>query len=311
MLPAVFALLLVRSAAAMDQGIYPELNQGVAAVVPTWQVAAGQTWLRLDTKHKLLTLYQGDAALAAYRLQDTAAVPTMAPVSAQALLPLLASEEATELRSRITETTQVLVAAPPPSEDQDHDGIVNALDVLYGAKKLCLNKAAYVSNYRTLKYPGGDVPRTEGVCTDTLVRALRNAGWDAQRGVHVDALKNPGRYPLEKKAPDANIDHRRIRMLLPWFRQVLVAIPEGQPLRPGDILLFDTFPSKAGPDHAGIVSDRLGSSEQPLIINNWTDGYVEQEMDILPLVPVTHRFRVPGFVSGAVTSARGLPPLRP
>ena len=36
MLPAVFALLLVRSAAAMDQGIYPELNQGVAAVVPTW-----------------------------------------------------------------------------------------------------------------------------------------------------------------------------------------------------------------------------------------------------------------------------------
>ena len=56
----------------------------------------------------------------------------------------------------------------------------------------CENKAAYVSNYRQLSYPGGDdVPRTEGVCTDTLVRALRNAGWDLQSGIHEDAARKP------------------------------------------------------------------------------------------------------------------------
>jgi hypothetical protein len=131
------------------------------------------------------------------------------------------------------------------------------------------------------------------VCTDTLVRALRNAGWDLQRGVHEDALKKPRLYPLEGKAPDANIDHRRIRMLLPWFRQNFVEVPAGEPYQPGDILLLDTFPSKPGADHAGIVSDRLGRSGLPLVINNWTDGYVEQEMDLLHFVPVMYRFRVP------------------
>ena len=29
------------------------------------------------------------------------------------------------------------------------------------------------------------------------------------------------------------------------------------------------------------------------IVNNWTDGYVEGEMDLLPAVPILYRFRVP------------------
>jgi uncharacterized protein YijF (DUF1287 family) len=55
---------------------------------------------------------------------------------------------------------------------------------------------------------------------------------------------------------------------------------------------MDTFPSKSGPDHIGIVSDTIGESGHPLVINNWTDGYHTQEMDLLGFVPVTHRFRV-------------------
>jgi hypothetical protein len=42
----------------------------------------------------------------------------------------------------------------------------------------------------------------------------------------------------------------------------------------------------------GIVSDRRGESGLWLVINNWTDGTVESEMDLLPFVPVTARFRV-------------------
>jgi uncharacterized protein YijF (DUF1287 family) len=218
------------------------------------------------------------------------------------VLAQLQPEDAAELRGRIPSAPRIEVSVPSSAEDQDGDGLVNTLDVLVGAKRLCLNKAAYVARYVPMKYPGGDVPRTEGVCTDTLVRALRNAGWDMQKGVHEDALKKPRLYPLEKAA-DANIDHRRIRMLLPWFNQFFVKVAPGEPYLPGDLLLFDTFPNKPGPDHAGIVSDRLGPSGKPLVINNWTDGFHEEEMDLLGFVPVTHRFRVP-------SGRKPLPPLR-
>ena len=77
--------------------------------------------------------------------------------------------------------------------------------------------------------------------------ALRNAGWDLQREIHEDALRKPKLYPLEGKAPDANIDHRRIRMMLPWFNQNLVKVAADAPYLPGDIVLFDTFPTKPAP----------------------------------------------------------------
>ncbi len=89
-------------------------------------------------------------------------------------------------------------------------------------------------------------------------------------------------------------------------------MPADAPYLPGDLLLFDTFPNKPGPDHAGIVSDRLGPSGLPLVVNNWTDGYVEQEMDLLRSVPVTHRFRVPMQPQKTTQVApTTTPPLRP
>lgn len=280
---------------AIDRGIYPDLASQAQISAPNWPVAQGDGWLRVDLAHRLVTLYRGDVALVAYPLATAPieASPASATTPASEVLLWLADGDRADLQGRLTATTRVQFAAPSAREDHDGDGLVNTLDVLIGAKKLCLNKASYVSNYRLLRYPGGDVPRTEGVCTDTLVRALRNAGWDLQREIHEDAQKKPQLYPLGGKAPDANIDHRRIRMMLPWFNQNLVKVAADAPYLPGDIVLFDTFPNKAGPDHAGIVSDRLGPSGLPLVVNNWTDGYVEQEMDLLGWVPVTHRFRVP------------------
>jgi uncharacterized protein YijF (DUF1287 family) len=134
------------------------------------------------------------------------------------------------------------------------------------------------------------------VCTDVIVRALRNAGIDLQREVHEDIARAPRSYPMVKRA-DSNIDHRRVKTILPWFRRHFTAHATDprattDPYRPGDIVFFDTFPSKSGPDHVGIVSDRRGESGLWLVINNWTDGTVESEMDLLPFVPVTDRFRV-------------------
>jgi uncharacterized protein YijF (DUF1287 family) len=280
---------------SLDQGIFPDLAQQAQISVPNWPVSPGDAWLRVDLQHRLVTLYKGDVALTAYPLFGAPSqTGPAAPGNGTAdVLRWLTDADRADLGGRLTQGSRVQFASPSAREDHDGDGLVNTLDVLLGAKKLCLNKASYVSNYRALRYPGGDVPRSEGVCTDTLVRALRNAGWDLQREIHEDAQKKPKLYPLGGKAPDANIDHRRIRMMLPWFHQNLIKVAADAPYLPGDIVLFDTFPSKAGPDHAGIVSDRLGPSGLPLVVNNWTDGYVEQEMDLLSWVPVTHRFRVP------------------
>lgn len=291
----------------LDRGIYPDLASQAAIQAPDWSPADGESWLRVDLSHRVATLYQGVFPLTAYPLPGLLSQATPGPAQLATILPWLGEADRADLQKRQSPSVRIVFGAPGPSEDRDGDGLVNSLDVLLGAKKLCLNKAAYVSNYRALRYPGGDVPRTEGVCTDTLVRALRNAGWDLQREIHEDASKKPQLYPLSGKAPDANIDHRRIRMMLPWFNQNFTKVPDSAPYLPGDLVLFDTFPNKAGPDHAGIVSDRLGPSGLPLVVNNWTDGYVEQEMDLLGWVPVTHRFRVPLQPSAAQAQR---PPLR-
>ena len=96
-----------------------------------------------------------------------------------------------------------------------------------------------------MTYPGGDVPRTEGVCTDTVIRALRNAGLDLQREVHEDILRAPSAYPMVEKV-DASINHRRVRTLLPWFVRHWTTLPRGAKYLPGDVVFFDTFPQRDG-----------------------------------------------------------------
>lgn len=191
----------------------------------------------------------------------------------------------------------VKAGATPARHDRDRDGIPDTLDVLMGAHKTRLNAAAYTEGYVTMKYPMGDVPREMGVCTDVVIRALRNAGLDLQAAVHEDIKRAPRAYPMVKGKGSASIDHRRVKTILPWFerhmdeRTAKLDDP-ADPLRPGDIVFMDTFPSRSGPDHIGIVSDRIGDDGLPVIINNWTNGTVTAEMELLGWVPITHRFRM-------------------
>jgi hypothetical protein len=184
------------------------------------------------------------------------------------------------------------------ARDADRDGIPDPLDVLIGAKKTALNADAYTEGYITMKFPMGDVPRAIGVCTDVIVRAVRNAGIDLQKALHDDILRARRAYPMIKGAPDPQIDHRRVATLLPYFlrhweKHTAKIDDPKDPLRPGDVLFMDTFPSRSGPDHVGIVSDTIGPAGLPMIINNWTNGTVTAEMDLLTFVPVLHRFRLP------------------
>jgi uncharacterized protein YijF (DUF1287 family) len=136
------------------------------------------------------------------------------------------------------------------------------------------------------------------VCTDVVIRAVRNAGIDIQSELHDDIRRAPAAYPMVKGMGDPNIDQRRVGTLLPYFlrhweRHSARLDDPADPLRPGDVIFMDTFPSRSGPDHVGIVSDSVDGHGLPLVINNWTDGMVTAEMDVLTFVPVLYRFRLP------------------
>jgi uncharacterized protein YijF (DUF1287 family) len=271
-----------------DRGVFGEFDArvGLAPRAPRGEIEA-----TLDERRGLLVVYAGGVAHKAYPLGGDAtlelagAAVRLRAADAAEVAPLLAARPVTVLGAR----------GVVRGGDRDGDGIPDALDILLGARKVALNGARYEGGYLRLRFPGGDVPRDIGVCTDVIVRALRNAGIDLQAELHADIARAPRAYPMVKRR-DPNIDHRRVKTVVPWFRRHLPRKgvdprDAADPFLPGDIVFFDTFPSKPGPDHVGIVSDRVGPSGLPLVVNNWTDGFHESEMDLLSFVPVTDRFR--------------------
>jgi len=202
-----------------------------------------------------------------------------------------------ELYRHVGLSTPVVIRAKSTGlPDRDRDAIPDAVDVLMGAKKLVHNRARYKGSYVRLRYPMGDVSPKIGVCTDVIVRALRNAGFDLQQLMHRHIKAHRRLYRWIKR-PDRNIDHRRVRDMLVYFRHHFRLLARSvkrtsrRTLMPGDVVFMDTLP-KHGPDHVGIISDRLGKSGFPLVINNWTNGYHTSEMDLLATIPVTHHFRL-------------------
>ncbi|OWQ92657.1 DUF1287 domain-containing protein [Sphingopyxis witflariensis] len=139
---------------------------------------------------------------------------------------------------------------------------------------------AYDPAYSVLAFPGGDVPRAKGVCTDVLIRAFRDAmGIDLQALVNADMRANFGAYPKNwgLRRPDRNIDHRRVPNLAAyWKRQgaALAVTSDAADWRPGDV-----FTSLVGGrlPHTGIVSDRKSAAGVPLVIHNIGAGAREED----------------------------------
>lgn len=270
-----------------DKGLWSDLDNQVQLALPA--LTPDRFTAMIDAKRALLVLSIDGFPRKAYPLDGTATL-----VVGSHELALRAGDKAELAPLLVTKAITLGIA----TKDADADGIPDPLDILVGAKKTVLNADDYTEGYVTMNYPMGDVPRTMGVCTDVIIRAVRNAGVDLQKALHEDIARAPKAYPMVKGNGNAHIDHRRVQTLLPYFKRHWEAHTAAlddphDPLRPGDIIFMDTFPSRSGPDHIGILSDRVNDSGQPLVINNWTNGTTTAEMDLLTFVPVLHRFRLP------------------
>ncbi len=151
----------------------------------------------------------------------------------------------------------------------------------------------YDPSYVRLAFPGGDLPRARGVCTDVVIRALRDAwGVDLQLAINRDMKAAFTEYPplWGLARPDRNIDHRRVPNLATLFTRLGAALPltdEPAPYLPGDIVTW-TLPGNLA--HMGIVSNRLTPEGTPLILHNIGAG--AQEEDILFAYPMTGHYRI-------------------
>jgi uncharacterized protein len=99
----------------------------------------------------------------------------------------------------------------------------------------------YDPAYVALKYPGGDVPVSTGVCTDVIVRAYRQIGVDLQQLIHEDMQRNFAVYPKlwGLKQPDKNIDHRRVANMMTFFERRGASLPINSEYLPGDLVTYD------------------------------------------------------------------------
>lgn len=267
-----------------DRGVFPDLDPRVRTRIAPWLPRAPAA-LHDDPARGLTTLYLDGLPVKVYALEGGR----------------LADGDRRELERALGRLPERTRRPARRAEDADRDGIPDPVDVLRGAHKTVLNGATYREGYQVIAYPGGDVPRDRGVCTDVVVRALRNAGIDLQPAVYRDMRAHPARYGLrDGRRPNRNIEHRRVRRLIRYFLAHHAPLPttfdpeaRGRDAwLPGDIVFMDTFPSRAGPDHVGLVADRADAEGRPLIVNNWTVGYTTREMALLDAVPVTHRFRI-------------------
>jgi uncharacterized protein YijF (DUF1287 family) len=150
---------------------------------------------------------------------------------------------------------------------------------------------SYDNRYTLLKYPGGDVPISRGVCTDVIVRAYRSTGYDLQKLVHEDMKANWDAYPKKwgLKKPDTNIDHRRVPNLQTYFTRKgkkLSTSQQPQDYKPGDIV---TWKLDSGLDHIGMVIDKV-EGNRPLVVHNIGAG--AQTEDVLFTWKITGHYRL-------------------
>jgi uncharacterized protein len=174
-----------------------------------------------------------------------------------------------------------------------------ATDIVKAAKAQIGITLVYDPAYEVIAFPGGDVPRGRGVCTDVIVRALRDArNFDLQSEINKDMRSNRNAYPKKwgviAVEADSNIDHRRVPNIMSYFERRGFSLPvttDVSSFAPGDIVAWSLG---GGLNHIGIVSDKKTLLGKPLIIHNIGSGAVEE--NILTDHRILGHYRIPNNI---------------
>ena len=157
------------------------------------------------------------------------------------------------------------------AQDKDGDGVDDQTDILQNVRAYIATNPEYKSKY----YAGGYPDDGYGVCTDVVAQGLLHAGYDLQQLVDEDIATHPDMYEVEKADP--NIDFRRVRNLLVYFKNHAISlttdISQIDEWQGGDIIVFKK--------HIGIVSDVRNRSGVPFIIHHANPYQKHYEEDIL------------------------------
>lgn len=137
----------------------------------------------------------------------------------------------------------------------------------------------YNSQYFSIGYPNGDVPKQYGVCTDVVIRSLRKLNIDLQKLVHEDMQANFFSYPSKKiwglTKTDKNIDHRRVPNLQVFLQRKGQSLPitdKAKDYLPGEIVTWNLASGKKNIPHIGIVSQFKSKDGVPLVVHNIGQG---------------------------------------
>ena len=145
----------------------------------------------------------------------------------------------------------------------------------------------YDPSYVVLRYPGGDLPRERGVCADVVVRAFRAAGIDLQREVHEDMVRSFSVYPRNwgLRAPDKNIDHRRVPNLMVFFTRRGKKVSDA--FEAGDVVAWRL---PGGLHHIGIVAaDVVPGTTRHYMVHNIGEG--ARKEDVLNAFAIIGHYR--------------------
>jgi uncharacterized protein len=143
----------------------------------------------------------------------------------------------------------------------------------------------YDPTYTSLKYPGGDVDRKVGVCTDVIIRSFRAIHLDLQKLIIEHKRSNMGLYPKGKLDP--NIDHRRVKNMAVFFKARKASLPLNTDWKPGDVVYWKL---DSGLDHVGLVTNTKGHSGLFQVIHNMS---TPKEEDVLTTWKIVGHYRFP------------------
>ncbi|MBP5231052.1 MAG: DUF1287 domain-containing protein [Clostridia bacterium] len=156
--------------------------------------------------------------------------------------------------------------------DQDGDFVDDATDVLLSVKTYLATKPVYKSAY----YEGGWPTDGCGVCTDVVAQGLLGAGYDLRTLLSEDRAAHPEDYRTDE-TPDPDIDFRRVRNLLPYFRRNAITLTTDSgkidQWQPGDIVVWE--------GHVGVISEHRNASGTPLVYHHANPSQTEYEQDVL------------------------------